>query len=100
MNATQSKRKDSSNIPIHGEELGRNARKETIRLVKQPYSKKIQEPSVLVECDFIVEVSQSVANNGKHANYISQLIRGVLEQNKHIRDIFDIDAFEPSKEGA
>jgi hypothetical protein len=97
---TQNKKKAVVNIGLQDEEMGANALKESFQKAELTAVKKFQEPKILVECDFIVEVSQSVATDGKHANYIEQLIRGMLEQNKNIRNIFDIDAFEPGMEGA
>lgn len=94
----QPKKKDSENIAFKDEDLGGNALKEAFQKAEQTVVKKFQEPRVLVECNFIVEVSQSVATRGKHANYIEQLTRSMLEQNKNIKNIIDVDAFEPEAE--
>ncbi len=94
----QPKKKDYENIEFRDDEVGGNALKEAFQKAEQTVVKKFQEPRVLVECNFIIEVSQSVATKGKHANYIEQLIRGMLEQNKNIKNIIDVDAFEPEVE--
>lgn len=57
--------------------------------------KAIKEPTVLIECNFIVEVGQSVAAKGEHSKYIDRIVRGMLQHNKQIKEIIDIDAFEP-----
>jgi hypothetical protein len=96
----QAKKKYDVNFELREEEVGASALKSSSQKADQTVVRKFQEPRVLVECDFIVEVSQSVASNGKHADYIQQLLRGMLEHNKNIKNIFDIDAFEPGTEGA
>ena len=96
----QAKKKDNVNIVLRPEKVGAGALKAPSQKADQTVVRKFQEPRVLVECDFIVEVSQSVASKGKHAGYIQQLLRGMLEQNKNIKNIFDIDAFEPGTEEA
>ncbi len=100
MNMVLSKKQDNVKIAFRDEEMGANALKKSFQKAPQTVENRFQEPKVLVECDFIVEVSRSVATEGKHANYIEQLIRGMLARNKHIKNIFDIDAFEPSTEGS
>ncbi len=100
MHIIQVKKKDNMNIELQAEEVGASALKASSQNADQTLAKKFQEPRVLVECDFIVEVSQSVASKGKHADYIQQLLRGMLERNKNIKNIFDIDAFEPCTKGA
>lgn len=92
------KKKDDVNIAFQDEDMGGNALKDAFQKAEQTVVKKFQEPRVLVECNFIVEVSQLVATKGKHANYIEHLIKGILEQNKNIKNIIDVDAFEPEAE--
>ncbi|MGO9380126.1 MAG: hypothetical protein ACLPN1_13170 [Dissulfurispiraceae bacterium] len=94
----QPKKKDDENIAFRDDEAVGNALKEAFQKAEQPVVKKFQEPKVLVECNFIIEVSQLVATKGKHANYVEQLIRSMLEQNKNIKNIIDIDAYEPETE--
>ena len=96
----QTKNSDNVNIAFRDEYMSSEVLKGAPRKAEQTVVKKYREPRVLVECNFIVEVSQSVASKGNHANYIRQLVRGMVEQNKHIREVFDIDAFEPEAEGA
>ena len=92
------KKKDDVNIAFRDEEAGGNALREAFQKAEQNVSKKFQEPRVLVECNIIVEISQSVATKGKHANYFEQYVRSSLEQNKNIKSIIDVDAFEPEAE--
>jgi len=92
------KKRDNEDIAFRDEDVRGNALKEAFQKAEQTVVKKFQEPRVLVECNLIVEVSQSVATKGKHANYIAHLIRGMLEQNKNIKNIIDVDAFEPEAE--
>ncbi len=56
---------------------------------------KMKESTILIECNFIVEVGQSVAAKGEHPKYVERIIRSILTQNKHIREVIDVDAFEP-----
>ncbi len=60
--------------------------------------KNIKEPTVLVECNFIVEVGQSVASKGEHSKYVDRIVRGMLQHNRQIREVIDVDAFEPESE--
>lgn len=91
----QAKEKDNVSIAFRNEKMGDSAQKEAFQKTEQTMVMKFQEPRVLIECNLIVEVSQSVAERGKHADYIERLTRGMLERNKHIKAVFDIDAFEP-----
>ena len=57
--------------------------------------KKMKESTVLIECNFIVEVGQSAAAKGDHPKYVERIITSILTQNKQIREVLDVDAFEP-----
>lgn len=93
------KKKDDVSMAFRDEEVGGNALRDAFQKAEQTVVKKFQEPRVLIECNFIVEVSQSVATKGKHAIYVEQMTRSMLEQNKSIKSIIDVDAFEPEAEG-
>lgn len=96
----QPKKKDDENIAFKDDELGGNPLRDAFQKAEQAATKKFEEPRVLVECSFIIEVAQSVATKGKHANYVEQLTRSMLDQNKNIKNIIDVDAFEPEADGA
>jgi len=69
--------------------------KEAFEKAKDAMEKKPKESTVLIECNFIVELSQAVATKGEHTNYIERFVRGKLVENKQIRAVIDVDVFEP-----
>ncbi len=89
------KEENNSEIVFQDSSVGGSPLKEAFEKAKGAMEKKPKEPTVLIECNFIIEVNQSVATKGKHANYVERFIREKLAENKQIRDIIDVDAFEP-----
>ncbi len=75
--------------------VGGSPLKEAFEKARDATEKKTKELTVLIECNFIVEVSQSVATKGEHAKYIERFVRGILADNKQIKEVIDVDAFEP-----
>jgi hypothetical protein len=89
------KKEEPSEIAFRDASVGGSLLKEAFEKAKDATEKKPKEPTVLIECNFIVEVAKSAATKGEHAKYVERSIRGMLTENKLIREIIDVDAFEP-----
>ena len=91
------KKEEITEIAFRDASVGGSLLKEAFEKAKDASEKKPKEPTILIECNFIVEVAQSVATKGEHANYVERYVRGMLAENKRIKEIIDVDAFEPEE---
>ncbi len=91
------KKEEISEIAFRDASVGGSLLKEAFEKARETSERKPKEPTVLIECNFIIEVAQSVATKGEHANYVERFVRGMLAENKRIKEIIDVDAFEPEE---
>jgi hypothetical protein len=91
------KKEEIAEIAFRDASVGGSPLKEAFEKAKDATEKKPKEPTILIECNFIVEVAQSVATKGEHANYVERFVRGMLTENKKVKEIIDVDAFEPEE---